>query len=106
MITFARNPAFSGNPSNENKPTPDPMQKHERIFHEGTYIGSITEHNGLVYAFQAHARPGHPAHYSGISRADAIQWLKYRRYCPVYVGPLEHYSDDGGPRFPAMLKAA
>ena len=80
--------------------------KPERIFHKGTFIGTLIVHDGLIYAFQAHAGPGHPAHYSGKSRADAIQWLKYRRYCPVYVGPLEHYSDDGGPRFPEYAKAA
>ena len=74
--------------------------KPERIFHKGTFIGTLIVHDGLVYAYQAHALPGHPAHYSGKSKKDARQWLAFMRDCPVYVHPM-NFICDPGPRLAA-----
>ena len=78
------------------------MQKVEKVYHKGTFIGSIMQENGFFYAFQAHAFPGQPAHsahYPLSSKKEAKAWLIDMQDSPVQLQGMDYMAP--GPRLAA-----
>jgi len=79
------------------------MNKTEKIFHNGTYIGSIITRKAIkgvfVYGFPANARPGDLPHYIGTNKEDCIDWLKYMRNRETYPVAYDYIFPQ--PRFKA-----